>query len=112
MVPERWEFANDNFRRGEQGLLSEIRRRKPFHSQHHHGGGGGGAPNSSREEDQSSASTSSPPPHRLHRLAELSDENEKLRRDNEALSSELAQARRHCAELLGFLSRKESKRTT
>ncbi|EEE69850.1 hypothetical protein OsJ_29627 [Oryza sativa Japonica Group] len=49
--------------------------------------------------DRSSSSASSPP------RADITSENEQLRKDNQTLTMELARARRHCEELLGFLSR-------
>ncbi|XP_058097156.1 heat shock factor protein HSF24 [Magnolia sinica] len=113
IVPDRWEFANDCFRRGERDLLCEIHRRKstsasptaqiPVPSKPN------GPPSSTSNsgEDHGSTYTSSPslPKPETSQISELSDENEKLRKDNLLLSSELAQTKKQCEELAAFLSK-------
>lgn len=60
-------------------------------------------------EDLGSTSTSSPDSKcqgsvETAKVADLTDENAKLKRDNEMLSSELAQAKKQCDELVSFLT--------
>ncbi|KFK30320.1 hypothetical protein AALP_AA7G246600 [Arabis alpina] len=109
-VPEKWEFANDNFKRGQEDLLSEIRRRKSVIA-----AAGKCVPTSSPSEsnsaggdDHGSSSTSSPgsknPGSVENMVADLSGENEKLKKENNSLSSELAAAKKQRDELVTFLT--------
>ncbi|KAI3669832.1 hypothetical protein L6452_41261 [Arctium lappa] len=118
-VPDKWEFANDNFKRGERALLIEIRRRKTVTSSQAHGNGkqtvGEGGPASSPTssgDDLGSSSTSSPDSKNpgsvdtptVEKLENLSDENEKLKKEKQMLSSELAQMKKQCDDLVAFLT--------
>lgn len=98
IVPDKWEFANDNFKKGMKDLLSSIRRRKATLAVKVTVAGGS---QSLSGDDAGSTSTSSPG---SVEIADLSGENEKLRRDNEMLNIELAQTKKQCEELMGLLT--------
>ncbi|XP_021714308.1 heat shock factor protein HSF24-like [Chenopodium quinoa] len=98
IVPDKWEFANDNFKKDQKDLLSGIRRRKATLAVKVTG-----VVTSPCISGDDAGSTSTASPGSVE-IADLSGENEKLRRDNEMLNSELAQTKKQCEELMGFLT--------
>ncbi|KAF0898304.1 hypothetical protein E2562_007157 [Oryza meyeriana var. granulata] len=131
IVPDRWEFANDCFRRGERRLLCEIHRRKvtapaqamtgpvtvaaaipmapPVTTRD-------GSPVLSGEEQVISSSSSPEPPFLLPQApsgsgsggvasGDMGEENERLRRENAQLARELSQMRKLCNNIILLMSK-------
>ncbi|KAL0920569.1 hypothetical protein M5K25_009712 [Dendrobium thyrsiflorum] len=115
IVPDRWEFANDCFRRGEKRMLCDIQRRKisspvalavvastsaPAMQVNR-----AGSPTNSLEEqgEQVLSSNSSPPP--PGSTTELLEENERLRKENRKLANELSKMKNLCNNIFLLMSK-------
>lgn len=107
IVPDRWEFSNEFFRKGEKQLLSEIHRRKGLIQPPPPPENRSISPSNSGDE-QTWSSTSSPNSSTgVDALSHKNaiEENEKLRKENLLLVSELTQMKKLHSQLLLFLSR-------
>ncbi|KAL6859384.1 hypothetical protein ACP4OV_017643 [Aristida adscensionis] len=131
IVPDRWEFANDFFRRGERRLLCEIHRRKVTPAAAATGAVTVAAASAAAAipmalpvgspvysgDDQVLSSSLSPEPPSPQPPApsgsgsvgvasgDVGEENERLRRENARLARELGQMKKLCNNILFLMSK-------
>ncbi|XP_071702971.1 heat shock factor protein HSF24-like [Rutidosis leptorrhynchoides] len=113
-VPNKWEFANEFFKRDKKELLIKIHRRKIVTSPKGKCDGDGGlvATSTSPVNDLGYSSTSSQDLKTfdnvvlstVEKFESLSDENEKLKKEMTILTLELTRAKKQCDDLVLFLS--------
>ncbi|KAH7434280.1 hypothetical protein KP509_06G009100 [Ceratopteris richardii] len=109
IVPDRWEFTNDFFKKGSKHLLVDIHRRKTVMMTSKVSSSPtiqARSPNTSTGEQATSSSSSPPSSPPRERFACMQDvEAERLKKENMLLLSELSCLRRLCSDLLLYIER-------